>query len=135
MPHYLSFKRIFQTLETAVGISHRRHQLIAGNLSNMHTPGYKARDIDFQKTLQNAMSGNGMPALRKTDKDHIDVAAGDGRTMDVMQESRRWNGVNGVNVDKEIARLTENDLLYRAATEALQRKVALLQHVIKEGGR
>lgn len=81
------------------------------------------------------MSGNGMPALRKTDKDHIDVAAGDGRTMDVMQESRRWNGVNGVNVDKEIARLTENDLLYRAATEALQRKVALLQHVIKEGGR
>jgi flagellar basal body rod protein FlgB len=40
-----------------------------------------------------------------------------------------------VNIDREMTKLTENDLMYRTATEALLRKITLLKEVIREGGR
>jgi flagellar basal-body rod protein FlgB len=43
-------------LERAMDVSWFRQQLIANNIANVDTPQYKREDIDFQKTLANALS-------------------------------------------------------------------------------
>lgn len=43
----------------ALQIQRQRMELLAGNIANADTPGYKAKDLDFQSALNQAMSGNG----------------------------------------------------------------------------
>ena len=55
--------------------------------------------------------------------------------IETFEEKGEWNGYNWVNIDKEMTKLTENNLIYREAVETLLRKIALIKEVIKEGGR
>jgi len=54
---------------------------------------------------------------------------------EIFEEEGVWNGYNWVNVDRVVTKMTENNLIYRTATEALLRKIALMKEVIREGGR
>ncbi len=67
----LDFNTAFGVHEKALGLRSDRLQLIASNLANADTPGYKARDIDFQAAMQAAMSGasSGL-ALAQTQQAH-----------------------------------------------------------------
>ena len=51
MPDRLSFRKTFRALENVIGLTQRRHALITSNISNLDTPGYKAKDIDFKTAL------------------------------------------------------------------------------------
>ena len=42
--------------ETALSLRGQRQQLLASNIANADTPNFKARDIDFTKALQGAMT-------------------------------------------------------------------------------
>ncbi len=46
-----------------------------------------------------------------------------------------WNGFNWVEIDKEMTKLMENNLMHRISIESLLRKINLLKEVIREGGR
>src|SRR3569833_956352 len=59
--------------ETALSLRAQRQQLLASNIANADTPNYKARDVDFNSALKNALS-SGTPAssgLATTAKAHI----------------------------------------------------------------
>lgn len=49
--------------ETALGVRAYRQELIASNIANADTPGYKAVDIDFQEALRIARSIANTPPL------------------------------------------------------------------------
>ncbi|NCC58950.1 MAG: flagellar basal body rod protein FlgB, partial [Synergistales bacterium] len=53
------FSHSFQALEKAIDIAQKRQGVIASNISNLDTPGYKAKEIDFQATLKQAMESDG----------------------------------------------------------------------------
>jgi flagellar basal body rod protein FlgB len=55
--------------------------------------------------------------------------------IEPYEEQGEWNGYNWANIDSEMTKLTENNLVYRTAVEALLRKMSLLKEVIREGGR
>ena len=130
-----SFKSVWGGLEKALGIAHRRHALIAGNVSHLDTPRYKPRDIDFQSALKQALGQGPKVSLARTDAKHFDTGAGGPAGVEAKEEEEEWNGFNWVNIDREMTRLTENDLMYRTASEILMRKIALLKEIIREGGR
>jgi flagellar basal-body rod protein FlgB len=44
--------------QVALSLRSARQELLASNIANADTPGYKARDIDFSSALQNAMAGS-----------------------------------------------------------------------------
>lgn len=48
--------------EQALRISEQRLTVLASNIANADTPNYKARDIDFQSALQQAMAASSAPA-------------------------------------------------------------------------
>ena len=64
-----------QTLQfhaEALSLRGLRQQVLASNIANADTPGYKARDIDFTKSLQDAVSGRvSANALTRTVNTHL----------------------------------------------------------------
>lgn len=55
---------------TALQLRAERAQLLAANLANADTPGFKARDIDFRQALARAQDG--AAPLRVTQATHLD---------------------------------------------------------------
>jgi flagellar basal-body rod protein FlgB len=137
MPVQSSFSRTIQTLQNALTIAQRRHSLITSNISNVDTPGYHTKDIDFQSALNRAMETTDSGRLTRTDPSHIDGAGGAGIDLglDINEDTGQWNGVNWVDLDKEITKLTENNMIYRSAVEAMLRRIATLKEVIREGAK
>ena len=135
MPDRVSFKKVFTALEQAIGITQQRHSLISSNISNLDTPEYKPKDIDFRAALARSLETENGINLMKTEKEHVGLEATSGKDFEHFEEEDKWNGFNWVDLDKEMTRLAENNLRYRAATETLLRKIAMLKEVIKEGGR
>jgi flagellar basal-body rod protein FlgB len=56
----------------ALRLHGRRAEVLAANLANADTPGFKARDIDFRSVLKGVM-GNDV-AMEKTSEGHIDAS-------------------------------------------------------------
>ena len=135
MPDKLSFGKTFYALEKAISIAQQRNSYISSNISNEDTPGYKPKDIDFKRELASALETNRTVALERTDPRHISMNNNGRQTVDPFVEQDEWNGYNWVNIDKEMTKLTENNLTYRSAVEVLLRKISLIKEVIKEGGR
>ena len=135
MPDKLSFGKTFYALEKAIGIAQQRNALITSNLSNLDTPGYKPKDINFKNELERALETNHKNDLARTDPRHIRMQMNDNEMVEPYDEQGEWNGYNWANIDSEMTKLTENNLVYRTAVEALLRKMNLLKEVIREGGR
>ena len=135
MPEKLSFANTFNALEKAINIAQQRNLYISSNISNIDTPGYKPKDIDFKSELASALETNRKMTLEKTDPRHVSIENNDRQIIAPSEEQGEWNGYNWVNIDKEMTNLTENNLVYRSAIEVLLRKISLLKEVIKEGGQ
>ena len=135
MPNNFSFSKSFRALETAITITQQRHNLIAANISNLDTPGFKAKDLDFKSAMARALKSGPEMNLVTTDSGHIDPGKNNVHGIETCEEGNEYNGINWVDIDNEMRKLTENKLMYRTAVEALLRKIVLLKEVIREGGR
>ena len=134
MPDKFSFSKIFNNLEKAISVTQNRNNIISSNISNIDTPGYKSKDINFKAALTQALETGHEPNLNRTHPRHINLTMGP-HGVEPFEEKGVWNGYNWVNIDKEMTKLTENNLMYRATVETLLRKIAIIKEVIKEGGR
>ena len=114
----LSLDQYVSVHASALDVRARRGELIANNLANADTPGYQARDIDFRKSLQEAMAGRGPSVqLAQTARGHVQpsaaAAAGPGTPLyrNVVQASLDGNTVD---MDVERAQFAENAIRYEA---------------------
>jgi len=135
MADKLSFGKTFYALEKAIGITQQRNAVITSNISNLDTPGYKSKDINFESELARALETNHKTDLARTDPRHISMQMNGDQMIEPYEEQGEWNGYNWANIDSEMTKLTENNLVYRTAVEALLRKMKLLKEVVREGGR
>ena len=102
--------------------SELRQTLLTNNLANASTPGYKPQDVNFQSTLQNALS-NGQPVDQVSFQPYTEnVSVGpDG---------------NGVDPNQQQAYMAENGLLYETLTQiAAQREHIMLTAMGMGGGQ
>ena len=106
--------------ETALSLRAQRQQLLASNIANADTPNYKARDIDFNAALTNAMSRtqpNPAP-LTQTSPAHQngtpnpDIFAG--ATLQYRQPVQGSVDGNTVDMDVERNQFTDNAIRYEA---------------------
>ena len=130
------FGPTLKMLGKSLDVSARRHNLIAGNIANMDTIGYKPMDLDFNKTLKRAMGKKEPDFFDKTHYKHL--SATDGNSFAMKGENSEAVDIyhlDSVNIDTEMMNLTENNLKYRATTEMLLRKMQMLNYSIDEGGK
>ncbi|MBP9708493.1 MAG: flagellar basal body rod protein FlgB [Oligoflexales bacterium] len=117
----------------------KKHQVIAGNIVNSETPGYRALGYDFEKQLQDLANLSEGIQLKTSHPTHLKsalVTAEGNITPDVYIQPTESVGEDGntVDVDKEMASLAENQILYRSAVEIINRKMGLIKYAIN-GGR
>ncbi|WP_043765670.1 flagellar basal body rod protein FlgB [Algiphilus aromaticivorans] len=74
---------LFGIHANALSLQSQRLEMIAGNLANADTPGYRARDIDFKAALEAAAAGQQRPA--ETVYRTVDAAL-DGNSVDASKE-------------------------------------------------
>ncbi len=135
MPDKISFFKTFRALENAVNIAQQKNKVIASNLSNAETPRYRAKDVDFKTTLARTLDSGHELNLARTNSGHFGSSINGSPRVESFEDDNEWNGYNWVNIDKEMTKLSENNLIYRVSVEALLRKIAILKEVINQGGR
>lgn len=128
------FDNTFTGLELGLNYASKRNQTISNNIANVDTPFYKAKDVDFNTFLHEAMTNQQMKA-KKTHPKHIPFSEGEYRfqTMTNSRTTFNHNG-NNVDMDKEMANLAKNQIYYRSLVDNLNGKFNTLQTVIR-GGR
>ncbi|MDA8086583.1 MAG: flagellar basal body rod protein FlgB [Nitrospiraceae bacterium] len=115
-------------LESLIRFTMERHGVIAGNIANSDTPGYKAMDIKFEDFL----SGGALP-LTVTNPAHMRAAdPGPGLLASVQEDgSAPWKDGNNVEMDKEVARMNENALLFEAGIKLLGNRMSMYSNALK----
>jgi flagellar basal-body rod protein FlgB len=128
MPINKLFGGTMPVLEQALNLRAQRQGLIQSNIANMETPGYLSQDFPFARAMQTAMQGNG--TLSRTHAGHLDLDPVDlGASLDFSKEKRP------VDLDEEMVKLSENQLMYEIAAKIMGKKFDGLKYVIDEGGK
>jgi flagellar basal-body rod protein FlgB len=108
----------------ALRLRARRGELIANNLANADTPGFKARDVDFRKALADARQPGGALTLSTTNASHLGRGAGaalpDGTGV-VQYRVPMAPALDGNTVDAQVeqAAFAENAVRYQATLSFL----------------
>lgn len=113
-----------------------RQRVLANNIANVNTPGFKKSEVNFQQQLKAALNNNDV-GLRVTNQRHIGAANNlQWLKPEVLQatDTSMSAGENNVDIDEEMVNTAANTLLYRLTTRVNSDKVNLLSYVIK-GGR
>ncbi|MBW1729676.1 MAG: flagellar basal body rod protein FlgB [Deltaproteobacteria bacterium] len=125
-------------LAHALDYRSKRHGVIAGNLANIDTPGYKAKDLGFDETLKAALD-NSKLKLKVTQPEHFPALTGvsllGGAEFPVEEIGQDISGDSQLDLDREMARMAKNNLLYEATVRLLSKKFEELKTVIEEGRR
>jgi flagellar basal-body rod protein FlgB len=117
----------------------QRHNITSANIANAETPGYMAKKVDFEEALSRAIDLDKLGNSHSPHKDHIPLGAGSiaHSRVDVYDnpDINLANDKNTVDLEKEMAQLAENSILYKSAIELINRKIAQTRYAITEGGR
>ncbi|CCO25292.1 flagellar basal body rod protein FlgB [Maridesulfovibrio hydrothermalis] len=116
----------------------QRQNLVASNLANVNTPGYKAKTLEFEGELQKALGLDAKGKMTKTSKMHIpanfDPHSFSGRTLSSF-EPRVVHGEDAVDVDKEMVTMAKNSLAYNALTQVISKNFQGMKRIIQSGAR
>jgi flagellar basal-body rod protein FlgB len=140
MDNNLLFDQTLTTAAGALNLRARRHELIISNLANADTPGYKAFDLEMEKAIA-AQAGKGPKvSLAKTHPTHMPVGtAGNDHLRPYLVQNGDPNNMRGdgntVNMEREMGRLAENQLMYKASAQIVAKKFQSLKSVIQGGKR
>jgi flagellar basal-body rod protein FlgB len=117
----------------------KRKNVIAANIANAETPGFRALGYDFQEQLASLAHLDSSLPLETSAPEHFKnshtKANGEVRA-DVYVKPTESVGEDGntVYMDGEMQLMAENQLLYRTSIELLNRKIGMLKYGIN-GGR
>lgn len=111
----------------------RRQQATSNNIANIDTPGYVRQQVNFETELQRQFN-QGSNGIAATDPRHYTSgrALRDQLGLDPQQllSSSRLDG-NSVDIDQEMITLTETQMRFQAASQALSKKLGIIRTVIQ----
>ena len=115
--------------QTAVFVQ-RRHDLLAGNLANMDTPGYQSRDLDvteFQSALSQSIEASSNPrAISPSTRD--DILSGPREAMEQVV----FHDGSDVSLEHQVTEIAKNQHMHSLAITTMRSQFALLQAAITE---
>lgn len=117
-------------MKNALNASSLRQEMISSNLSNVNTPGYKAKRVEFEDVLKRTMDGS---AMRSTHTNHFGVSDLSNVTPQVKEQTgnRITEDGNNVAIDSEMAELSANAIYYQALTTQLSNHYGSIRSVLR----
>jgi flagellar basal-body rod protein FlgB len=121
--------------ESALSLRSQRQQMLASNIANADTPHYKARDIDFGKTLQAAMQRPaGAAGMATTSPLHLGGLHGSSGAAPKAQFRGVIQGSvdgNTVDMDTERNQFTDNAVRYEAGITIINSQIKSMLSAIQ----
>lgn len=126
--------KTLQALAAAIKFREMRHELITANLANAETPGYKAKVLDFEQALSNAIDSDNQLKMNGGNEKHFAVGGG-GFSMlapEIYDDPNGDPGVDGNTVDaeKEIVKMNDNEIMFEATVQLLNKKLAMKKYIL-----
>ncbi len=132
MNHLLIGKKLFDKTMTvvrkSVDIRAARHKVLAGNIANVETPDYRSRDLPFQKIFEQSLDGPPALAVKRTHPRHLPEEQPFPAGFSVEEDP----GPGGVDIDQQMAKLAENNLMFQAGVQVLIKKFEALKASISD---
>lgn len=128
-------------LERSLDVRLVRQNVLAANVANVDTPGFRPKDVDFTATMaaiegstrndQGVAEPSATPA-GASDGQPAGIAAKDLPIVDVPAGGASLDG-NTVDLDRTMVAMAENALQYGASARAAGVKLAILRYVASDG--
>ncbi|NOR17850.1 flagellar basal body rod protein FlgB [candidate division WOR-3 bacterium] len=118
------FNKTIEMLSAILDFRSERNKVIASNIANIDTPGYKPKELVFKKQLEDFIDNGTEVTMTKTDKRHLSKQSS--HTFEVI------NSEEAVKLDNEMEKLAENHLMYNLTVELMARKFKGLDSVLRE---
>ena len=128
----ITFDKALGIHEQALVARSRRAEVLANNLANADTPGFKARDVDFQAMLNQATEASRGLAMERTNDAHMDTS-GSGQANELLYRVPHQPSIDGNTVDaqQEQTRFMRNAMDFQASFQFLSSKFSGLSKAIK----
>jgi flagellar basal-body rod protein FlgB len=126
-------------LKLGMDAASMRNEVIADNIANAETPGFKKSEVDFEQRLQELLkknhTNNPSLSLNRTNSRHMQI--NDGDQLEMFQPRIRViggtsfrNDGNNVDIDVEMANNTKNNTFYEAVNRSMTSEIKLLRLAI-----
>lgn len=122
-------------LEQLVNFSQSRHKILASNVANIDTPGYKTRDLSteqFQNKLKSAIGERDTAATTANPGSmspiHVDP-------FDKVREGMNnilYHDQSNVGIEQQVAEITKNHMQHNLALTIINSQFRLLQTAVSE---
>lgn len=136
----INFDKALGVHEQALMLRQRRHEVLATNIANADTPGFKARDIDFRGAMSQVGNQSNLQnmTLRTTQAGHQQALEGsdDIGEPQLLYRLPTQSSVDGNTVEShtEQAAFADNSLRYQTTLQFLGGRFSSLKSVL-QGGR
>ncbi len=130
------FDKTMGLIERTLDLRSMRQRLIASNIANEETPGYRATDLHFQDALSAATRGRLPVNLAVTHGQHIGprgagIRQVTGRVAQVPAGDLPLDA-NSVNIELELAKLSDNAMQYNGAATIMAIRLRQLLSAIRD---
>jgi flagellar basal-body rod protein FlgB len=112
----------------------KRQQVVASNVANIDTPGYKTKDVSFHATMEELLL-DPASAMKATRPDHLGdwtFAPAETEVFEVPGLSMKPDQ-NNVDLDREMLKLGETSFGYSMTATLLRNKFRTIASAINEG--
>ncbi len=111
-----------------------KQKVISKNIANANTRGYKKEDVKFESLLTDSMSSS---SLKTTNSKHLSanqIELPNNAQVNIIKDDSPGNlDGNNVDIDKEMAEMARNTMMFKFASRKIHGYYATLQNVIKGG--
>lgn len=125
---FLFGSRSLDEMKTALDASSLRQRVVASNIANANTPGFRPEQVRFEELLETAQGDNSKPA--RTHPDHMNGSLDDA----VVAPRVELRGTDTVELEQEMVELQQNAIHYRALSQFVAKRYRGLMDAIGSQG-
>ena len=130
---------LLSALKSRMGWLTERQKLVAQNVANASTPGYKPKDLtaqDFSALMQGDAGGGGL-TMTRTSTMHIspDSAAPAGAKEVVSPDSETTMDGNSVVLEEQMLKMSESRLQFQAAVGFYEKSLDMVRMAARAPGK
>jgi len=135
---------VFSALKTRMSWLGERQKVLAQNVANADTPGYRAQDLkplDFGDLVADARSGRaGEAGMKRTDPRHFSgvEVAGTPLAKGRPDTDETWEinpTGNSVVLEEQMMKVSQTVMDYQTATNLYAKSVGMIRKALGGGGR
>ena len=134
------FPSLFKTstipvLEQMLSFTQARHGVLAGNIANLDTPGYRVRDLSpeaFQEQLREAIAADEQPTITGSPGETAALSAGSIDEVASTPDAFLYHDDSTGNLENQVSQIAKNQMQHNVALAILTSQFRLLQTAISE---